>query len=227
MHPFSRSLLWLFVSSLACGAPAELDESIFPSPNATGYADATGAFGGSSAAGGGGSPLAQGGRSGGVGGSGNASQGGSMPLGMGGAGVSLGGGASSMGGSASGGGTGGSAPTGGNAGSGTMPQGCPDDVTELFRRPGNQGGCEGSACHIPGVVAPDLVSPNVLDRLLNEPSACMGRPYIGPDDSFLAEKISASGPDCGGAMPFLTPQALSAADEQCILDWIDEVASGG
>ncbi len=219
-------MLWLFASSLACGAPAELDESIFPLPNATGYADARGSFGGSSSVGG--SPMAQGGRTGAMGGSGNVSQGGSQ-LAMGGSGANLGGGASSTGGSSPGGGTGGSASGGGNAGSGSMPPvgGCPDDVTTLFKRPGNQGGCEGGACHSPGVVAPDLVSANVLDRLLNEPSGCMGRPYIGPDDSFLAEKISAAGPDCGGAMPFLTPQALSAADEQCILDWIDEVASGG
>jgi hypothetical protein len=147
-----------------------------------------------------------------------------MQLGMGGAVMNIGGGASSMGGSAQTG-MGGSAP-GGNAGSGSMPAGgCPDDVTELFRRPAAQGGCDGGSCHA-GAIAPDLISPNVLDRLLNRPSTCQGRPYIGADDSFLAEKISVDRPACGGPMPFLTPQTLSAADEQCILDWIEEVASG-
>lgn len=151
-----------------------------------------------------------------------------MQVGAGGAGMSLGGSASAMGGGSQSGGSGGQAQ-GGAGGSGSPPQGgCPDDITVLFKRPGSQGGCEGGGCHQPGGSQPDLVSPNVEDRLLNVASSCKSRPYIGPDDSFLAEKISVAGPDCNGAaMPFLTPQALSAADEQCILDWIDEVASGG
>jgi hypothetical protein len=226
MRLFPRSLLWLFVSGLACGAPAELDQSLFPSPNETGYADAP--IGGSSGIGvGGQSPAAQGGRSSATGGSGNASQGGSMQVGTGGAGMSLGGSSSAMGGGSQSGGTGGQAQSGAG-GSGNAQGGCPDDITLLFKRPGSAGGCEGGGCHQPGGSRPDLVSPNVEDRLLNVASSCKSRPYIGSDDSFLAEKISVAGPDCGGAsMPFLTPQALSSEDEQCILDWIEEVASGG
>jgi len=219
MHLLPRSLLWLFVSGLACGAPAELDESIFPGPNETGYADAP--LGGSGA--GGQSPIGQGGRASGTGGSGNTSQGGSMQVGTGGAGMSLGGSSSSMGGASQGGGSGGQAQSG-SGGSGNAPGGCPDDITVLFKRPGSQGGCEGGGCHVPGGTRPDLVSPNPEERLLNVASLCRSRPYIGPDDSFLAEKISMGPPECGGAMPFITPQALSADEEQCILDWIDEVA---
>jgi hypothetical protein len=102
---------------------------------------------------------------------------------------------------------------------------CPDDITVLFNRPSDQGGCAGAACHIAGATAPDLVSPNIEARLVGVTSQCEQRPYIGPDDSFLAEKISGS-PACGLAMPFLMPQALNAADEACILAWIDEVSGG-
>jgi hypothetical protein len=59
-------------------------------------------------------------------------------------------------------------------------------------------------------------------------STCNGRAYISASDSFLENKLVGTPPDCGGyPMPFLTPAALNAADKQCILDWIDEVAAGG
>jgi hypothetical protein len=103
--------------------------------------------------------------------------------------------------------------------------GCPDDITLLFNRPIEQGGCGGGACHVPGATAPDLVSPNPELRLVGVTSQCEQRPYIGPDDSFLAEKI-AGAPECGLAMPFFMPQALTADDEACILAWIDEVSGG-
>lgn len=151
-----------------------------------------------------------------------------MQVGTGGAGMSLGGGSSiSMGGGPQQGGGSGGQAQGGAGGSGNAQGGCPDDITVLFKRPGSQGGCEGGGCHVPGGTRPDLVSPNIEERLLNVASGCRSRPYIGPDDSFLAEKVSVGPPECGGAMPFLTPQALNAEDEQCILDWIEEVASGG
>ena len=83
---------------------------------------------------------------------------------------------------------------------------------------------------------PDLVSPNVLSRLLNMPSMCKKtssgmsvppRPYIGPDDSFLLEKIAGSpNSECGYSMPFLMPQALKDADRKCIVDWINSVKGG-
>jgi hypothetical protein len=102
---------------------------------------------------------------------------------------------------------------------------CPDDITLLFNRPIEVGGCAGGACHVPGATAPDLVSPNPEARLVGVTSQCEQRPYIGPDDSFLAEKIVGT-PACGFAMPFFAPEALTADDEACILAWIDEVSGG-
>jgi hypothetical protein len=226
MHPFTRSLLGLSVLSLAaCGAPAELDESLFPLPNATGYDDGAVGVGGAgvnAGLGGGGSlggasPGSGGSNSANGGTSGNVSQGGMSPLAMGG-GANLGGGMGSMGGG------GGQAPGGG--GSGNASGGCPDDITVLFKRPANQGGCDGTGCHIPGGTLPDLVSPNVEDRLVGVAASisCAPRPYIGAGDSVLADKIAGMPTSCGSAMPFLTPQSLSAADEQCILDWIEELS---
>jgi len=123
--------------------------------------------------------------------------------------------------------------SGGGAGSA-----CPDDITVLFARPSAQGGCtNGGGCHEPGsAVTPDLVSPGLEARLLNVMSRCskalngasvQPRPYIGGDDSFLEEKISADRPGCGEPMPFFAEAALSAADEQCIVDWIAQVSEGG
>ena len=127
---------------------------------------------------------------------------------------------------------------GGSAATTTGANGCPSDVTTLFARPVTQGGCtSGGGCHEPtSVIKPDLVSPNVAARLLNVQSKCsktatgmsvQPRPYIGPSDSFLEEKIT--GPvdsSCGYQMPFLQPDSLSAADRKCIVQWIDQVAGG-
>jgi hypothetical protein len=144
---------------------------------------------------------------------------------------------------ASGGGSAGSGSvqTGGSsAGSGSTVAnatgGCPSDITALFNRPSTQGGCaSGGGCH-DGSVMPDLVSPNVLSRLLNVSSMCKktssgmsvpARPYIGKDDSFLKEKIAGTvNSECGVSMPFFMPQALSDADRKCIVDWIDSVKGG-
>ena len=139
-------------------------------------------------------------------------------------------------------GTGGVAPVGGaggvvggGAGTGGTPSqagagstgGCPDDISVLLNRPGNQGGCAGDMCHVPGVQGPDLISPGVEARLLNVASTCMDRPYIGATDSYLKEKITATSP-CGGTfpMPLFTPNALNATDEACIVAWIDQVGAG-
>lgn len=114
----------------------------------------------------------------------------------------------------------------GSSGAAGMPSAmpCPDDITTLFDRPIEQGGCRGPGCHIPGNTAPDLVSPNPAARLLNVASSCDGRPYIGADDSFLAEKIADESPACGAPMPFLMQANLSSEDETCILEWIAEVS---
>lgn len=241
MHSFSTSLLGLGALTFAglgaltfagCGAPAELDESRFPGPNETGYAEATGSLSGGSGAGNvgaagasptAGAPGASGSTAGGgagPGGGGNVAQGGSAPLPTGGSG------SVSIGGSASAGEAGGSS----EGGSGPEPSSnCPDDITVLFARPANQGGCEGGGCHVPDGTAPDLVSPGVEARLVNVISSCNGLPYIGAsiDDSFLANKIVADPLACSGfPMPFGTPGSLTEEDKQCILDWVDEVSGG-
>jgi hypothetical protein len=127
--------------------------------------------------------------------------------------------------------TGGAGVSGGSGGGGVQPPpaaNCPDDITVLFARPGSVGGCtQSGGCHEAGSpIKPDLVSPNVEARLVNVASTCFQRPYISADDSFLEDKIVGTPPECNGAMPFLSPQTLTAADEQCILDWIDEVSGG-
>jgi hypothetical protein len=204
MHRIST--IWLGLGCLvavSCGAPAELDESRFPGVDETGYTDGSGGAGVA--------PL------GGSGGATATSGAGNTPGGSGGAGVTPQGGSA---GAPAVGGTGGSNPT--------MAGGCPEDITQLFNRPIEQGGCAGSLCHIPGVTAPDLVSPNPASRLFNVQSsgACGSRPYISATESLVAEKIAGNPPPCGLAMPFLMPDALSAEDEACILDWIDEVKGG-
>jgi hypothetical protein len=199
----------------ACGSPAGLDEDTFPTLEQTGYAG--GATQGASAGQGG---------SGGVAAPGTGGSAGS-PV------SSNGGGAQASAGS---GANGGSGTTGGTAIGGS---GCPSDIPTLFARPVAQGGCtsgQGGGCHEAGSQKPDLVSPNVAMRLLNVASTCTktssgmtvaARPYIGAGDSFLEEKIAGSPNQmCGLSMPFFMPDALSAADEQCIIQWIDQVAGG-
>lgn len=181
----------------ACGSPSGLDEDSFPET----YASTGSGIGGSTVV-----------VSGQAGSSGLASSGGSS-------------------------GTTGSTQTGGSGSTVmTPPGGCPSDASVLFNRPVSQGGCTANGgCH-DGAVMPDLVSPNVLSRLLNVASSCKktssgmsvpARPYIGKDDSFLQEKIAGSpNAECGYAMPFLMPQALSDADRKCIVDWINSVKGG-
>ncbi len=236
MHRFSTRLLGLGVLTwLGCGAPAELDEDIFPALGATGYTVT--AAGAASTGGPINTPAANGGASNVAVANGGAP---SVPAGGRGGGSSVAppSGAAGAAGAASavGMGAGGSPPTGGGAGqtgsppavggSGQASGGCPDDITVLFNRPATDGGCDGNGCHRPGGTGPDLVSPNPEARLLDVQSKCMGRPYIGADDSFLVDKISGAPPQCGLAMPFLTPQSLSAADEQCIIQWVEEVSGG-
>jgi hypothetical protein len=104
--------------------------------------------------------------------------------------------------------------------------GCPLDITVLFKRPLQQGGCNDLGCHSPGNTSPDLISPNPAERLLGVTSHCNGRPYIGPDDSFLRDKLTGTPPECGAPMPFNMPEALSASDEACIMEWIEQIVGG-
>jgi hypothetical protein len=209
MYRFSTSCLGLAaLIAFACGAPAELDDSLFPAS----YADEeTGSANGGSAA--------VGGSNGTLGGTGGAAP----VAGNGGTGLASG----SSGAPPVVGGTGGTPVAAGGSGS-TGSDGCPDDITVLFNRPITEGGCAGGLCHQPNATPPDLVSPDPLSRLLGVASNCNGLPYIGatPDQSFLQLKITAPPMGCGVAMPFLQPEALSAEDEACILAWVAENAGG-
>jgi hypothetical protein len=200
----------------ACGSPAGLDEEAFPALDQTGYGGTTQVV------------------SGGQGGSSGAALSAGAAVGANGGGAQASAGSGSNGGNGS---NGGSGTTGGSMTMGSS--GCPSDATTLFARPIAQGGCtsgQGGGCHEAGSQKPDLVSPNVAMRLLNVASTCKktssgmtvpARPYIGATDSFLEEKIAGT-PDqsCGISMPFFMPDALSPADEQCIIQWIDQVAGG-
>jgi hypothetical protein len=207
MYRFSTSCLGLAaLIAFACGAPAELDDSLFPASYAD---DETGSANTGN--------LPQGGSSGAVptGGTGGAAPvagNGGVPTGTSGA-------------PPVGGGTGGTPVASGGGGTDS---GCPDDITVLFNRPIAEGGCAGGLCHQPNATPPDLVSPDPLPRLLNVASNCNGLPYIGatPEQSFLGLKITAPPQGCGNAMPFLQPETLSAEDEACILDWIAANAGG-
>src|SRR5688572_24450757 len=197
---------------ISCGSPAELDEQAFPGPEETGYNAVARPPTGS--AGSGGTQSVQGAAGNGGVGTGTAGSGSSGVAGSGGVGA---------------------------AGSSGMMAGgaCPSDITVLFNRPSSQGGCTGGGgCHeSTSMTKPDLVSPGVASRLLNVASTCeftssgqsvQPRPYISGADSFLKEKLT--GPlsdDCGFTMPLLMDYALSAADRQCILNWVDQVAAGG
>jgi hypothetical protein len=216
----------LALSIVACGSPQGLEADQFPDR----YNQAVSASGGTA-------PVASAG-SGGSGGSanlggtsgagGSSSTGGSGSRANGGSGGTGSAGTGSAGGSGgTGGGQAGTSGAGGAGGGSQSTGACPDDITVLFKRMSAQGGCGDAGCHSASGLPPDLVSPNVEMRLLNVQSTCQGRPYIGATDSFLLEKIEDMSPACGSQMPFLATQNLSAADRQCIADWIDDVGGGG
>lgn len=213
MYRFSTSCLGLAaLIAFACGAPAELDDSLFPASYAD---DETGAANT-------GNVPQQGGTSGASGATGSlGGAGGAAPVAGNGGGLPAG----SSGAPPVGGGAGGTPAAGGG---GTTDNGCPTDITVLFNRPIGEGGCAGGLCHQPNATPPDLVSPDPLTRLLNVASTCNGLPYIGatPEQSFLQLKITTPPQGCGQAMPFLQQETLNADDEACILDWIAANAGG-
>jgi hypothetical protein len=220
---FARRIC-LGLIAFGCGSPGDLDRSVFPELDDTGYPDRVGAagagLGGAFTGTGGTSPVG----TAGVGGTG-AGTGGTAPIGgSGGApGVSgTGGQAGSIGQSGSAGQVG-----LGQGGSGAEPGACPSDILVLLNRPAMQGGCAGDLCHVPGATPPDLTSPGVEARVLNvmASQACGGRPLVGADDSVIVEKISNPDP-CGEPMPFFAEDKLSAEDEACIIEWVDGLAAG-
>jgi hypothetical protein len=89
-----------------------------------------------------------------------------------------------------------------------------------------EGGCAGAGCHVTGGTPPDLTSPGVDARVLNVISNCNGRPYVGASDSVIEDKITGNPPECGSPMPLFAETRLSAEDEACILQWIDEISGG-
>jgi hypothetical protein len=217
---------------VSCGSPQGLEEDQFPDQYdqaATASGGTSGAPVGNAGRGGSGGSANLGGTSG-NGGAGGSSGSGATNGGSGGTGSSgSAGSGNASGAGGSGSGQAGTSGTGGSGGAQQQPAGnCPDDITLLFNRPSAQGGCADGGCHVANGFPPDLVSPNVEMRLLNVASNCQSRPYIGAADSFLLEKLEDSTPGCGGAqMPFLAVQNLSAADRQCIANWIDDVGGGG
>lgn len=70
----------------------------------------------------------------------------------------------------------------------------------------------------------DLVTGNVKAKLLNVPSrACNNRPLIfdSPDvGGHFFDKLAGAVPGCGNQMPFGGITPLSAAEVQCLKDWI-------
>jgi hypothetical protein len=93
-------------------------------------------------------------------------------------------------------------------------------------------------CHGPAPLnlgALDLISADVTARLVDvTPPLCettaSGAPqfYVvagHPGDSYLYDKVSSAHPVCGNRMP--QNLALSAADQQCVYDWIYNLDGGG
>lgn len=233
MYRFFTRPICLGLIAFACGSPGELDESRFPELGDTGYPDRVGAAG----AGTGGPLGGSGGGSTGGSSTGGSSTGGSA--GLGGSGTGIGGmtpgggtggsqgvaGAAGQSGSAGQSGGAGQAGSTGQGGTGVEP-GCPSDILVLLNRPGPMGGCAGGGCHVPGGTPPDLTSPGIEARVLNVASTCQNLPYVGAEGSFIEDKITGAPPTCGAPMPLFAANMLNAADEACIIQWIDDLASG-
>jgi hypothetical protein len=117
----------------------------------------------------------------------------------------------------------------GGSGAPTNPaptSGCPDDITVIFNRRVEDGGCASAGCHIPGATPPDLVSPGLDARLLNVTgtTSCGQRPYISSGESLLELKLVGDPVPCGFRMPL--GAEMPEEDLQCVLDWIAEVSGG-
>ncbi|HTV17309.1 MAG TPA: hypothetical protein VMG12_01520 [Polyangiaceae bacterium] len=222
MYRFFARRLSLGLIAFGCGSPGDLDRDRFPDLQDTGYPDRVGAAGASA-----------GGTFGGT--AGTAGSPGVGGAGVGGAGVGMGGtgnppvagtGGTGQGGTGqAGAGQAGSGQAGaGQAGTGNDTGGCPSDILVLLNRPAMMGGCAGAGCHVPGGTPPDLTSPGVEARVLNQTSLCNNIPYVGATGSMIEDKITGTPPTCGSPMPLFAEARLSAADEACIIQWIDGLA---
>ncbi len=97
----------------------------------------------------------------------------------------------------------------------------PSDVPTTIFAPS----CGISTCHdaTGKAQSPDLVSPGVSMRLVNQPSTEVTTQLLAdpknPDQSYLMVKLTSAAPPVGGRMPFLLP-ALSASQIRCVRAWI-------
>jgi hypothetical protein len=68
----------------------------------------------------------------------------------------------------------------------------------------------------------DLATAGSKARILNKPSiACNGKPLATPDgNGHFFDKLAGAIPGCGNQMPFGGIMPLSAAEVQCLRDWI-------
>jgi hypothetical protein len=115
----------------------------------------------------------------------------------------------------------GSKPMPGDASPTTDPPVC---ATDLFKAK-----CNSSACHGAGSLTVDLVSADVADRVIGQPSSdkgmCKGRTLVTTDGtpSLLTDKLSDPAP-CGTKMPLVG--SLTAAEKTCLTDWVSAVSGG-
>jgi hypothetical protein len=83
--------------------------------------------------------------------------------------------------------------------------------------------CAGLECHGPGAPEVDLISPGVVARLVERPSAstllCAGRVYVATDGSsnLLLDKLR-DDPPCGSRMPLRGN--LGAQHVDCLVQWV-------
>lgn len=94
-----------------------------------------------------------------------------------------------------------------------------------------QARCDGQDCHNSGAnpaAGLDLVSPDVLQRLIDVPGrACDGRALIqadAPDGSQLLDRLEEM-PQCGLRMP-LGGDVLPVEERNCVRAWVFEAVTG-
>jgi hypothetical protein len=124
--------------------------------------------------------------------------------------------------------TAGASSTGGTEtgpGSGTCMPTASSVQNDVFKASCDGAGCHGSQNPAVGL---NLVDTS-LDKLMGTSSAlCIGWSLIvpgSPEKSFLYQKLTASMPACGEAMPL--GKHLSDASAQCVADWIKGMGAAG
>jgi len=117
------------------------------------------------------------------------------------------------------------APSTGGPGSGTCMPTAASVQSDVFKASCDGAGCHGSQNPAAGL---NLVDAS-LDKLMGTSSAlCAGWSLIvpgSPEKSFLYQKLTATMPACGEAMPI--GKHLSDASAQCVADWIKGMGAAG